>query len=51
MSSFTFQVPGFDKRRGYVEFARTEGIPIGGSTDVHLVKALGNLKVGSSGQD
>lgn len=40
VSSFTFQAPAFYQRHGYVEFARTEGIPTAGSADVHMVKAL-----------
>ena len=41
VSSFTFQAPEFYRRQGYVEFARSEGIPVEGSADVHLVKHLG----------
>lgn len=40
MSSFTFQAPEFYQRHGYVEFARTEGIPTAGSADVHMVEPL-----------
>ncbi|KQY51613.1 MULTISPECIES: GNAT family N-acetyltransferase [unclassified Nocardioides] len=40
VSSFTFQAPGFYESRGYVEFARTEGIPTAGSADVHFRKSL-----------
>jgi predicted N-acetyltransferase YhbS len=40
LSSFTFQAPDFYKRHGYVEFARTHGIPTPGGADVHMVKAL-----------
>lgn len=42
VSSFTFQAPAFYKRHGYVEFARTGGIPTRGSADVHMLKALGD---------
>jgi GNAT superfamily N-acetyltransferase len=48
VSSFTFQAPDFYKRNGYVEFARTEGIPTAGSADVHMVKALHDLDGGAS---
>lgn len=41
VSSFTFQAPGFYERQGFVEFARTEGLPVEGQADVHLVKMLG----------
>ena len=40
VSSFTFQAPDFYKRHGYVEFARTEGIPTAAGADVHMVKVL-----------
>jgi GNAT superfamily N-acetyltransferase len=40
VSSFTFQAPDFYKGRGYVEFARTEGVPTKDSADVHLRKPL-----------
>jgi GNAT superfamily N-acetyltransferase len=40
VSSFTFQAPEFYARKGYVEFARSEGIPTAGSADVHMVKVL-----------
>jgi GNAT superfamily N-acetyltransferase len=40
VSSFTFQAPDFYAGNGYVEFARTEGIPTAGSADVHMVKVL-----------
>ena len=41
VSSFSFQAPGFYVRHGYLEHARTEGIPVAGSADVHLVKVRG----------
>lgn len=41
VSSFTFQAPDFYARHGYVEFGRTEGIPVEGAADVHFVKLLG----------
>ncbi|MFC6288583.1 GNAT family N-acetyltransferase [Nocardioides sp. GCM10027113] len=40
VSSFTFQAPDFYRRHGYVEFARTEGIPVRGEADVHFRKEL-----------
>ena len=40
VSSFTFQAPGFYERHGYVEFARSEGLPVEGEADVHFRKAL-----------
>ena len=40
VSSFTFQAPGFYERHGFVETGRTEGLPIEGAADVHLVKRL-----------
>ncbi len=40
VSSFTFQAPGFYERHGYVEFARTEGLPVAGAADVHFSKRL-----------
>ena len=41
VSSFTFQAPGFYARHGFVETGRTEGLPLEGAADVHLVKRLG----------
>jgi GNAT superfamily N-acetyltransferase len=49
VSSFTFQAPEFYKRRGYMEFARSEGIPTAGGADVHMVKPLPDLD-GRSGR-
>ena len=40
VSSFTFQAPAFYQKHGYVEFARTEGIPHPGHADVHMRKDL-----------
>lgn len=40
VSSFTFQAPAFYERHGYVEFARSEGIPVEGEADVHFRKLL-----------
>lgn len=40
VSSFSFQAPGFYERQGYVEFARSEGLPVEGLADVHFRKAL-----------
>jgi GNAT superfamily N-acetyltransferase len=40
VSSFTFQAPAFYERYGFVEFARTEGLPVEGQADVHFVKVL-----------
>ena len=40
VSSFTFQAPGFYRRHGYTEFARSEGLPVEGAADVHFVKVL-----------
>jgi GNAT superfamily N-acetyltransferase len=40
VSSFTFQAPDFYRRHGYVEFARSEGLPVEGAADVHFVKRL-----------
>jgi len=40
VSSFTFQAPDFYRRQGYVEFARSEGLPVEGAADVHFVKVL-----------
>ena len=40
VSSFSFQAPGFYERSGYVEFARSEGLPTAGSADVHFRKDL-----------
>jgi GNAT superfamily N-acetyltransferase len=48
VSSFTFQAPDFYKRHGYVEFARSEGIPNEGSADVHMVKALHDVERSAS---
>lgn len=39
VSSHTFQAPDFYRRRGYVEYARTEDSPRG-HADIHLVKRL-----------
>ena len=39
VSSHTFQAPDFYRRRGYIEYARTEDSPRG-HADVHLVKNL-----------
>jgi GNAT superfamily N-acetyltransferase len=50
VSSFTFQAPDFYKRNGYVEFARSEGIPTACSADVHMVKRLRGLD-GPVGRD
>ena len=41
VSSFTFQAPDFYRRHGYVEIARSEGIPVEGEADVHFRKLLG----------
>jgi GNAT superfamily N-acetyltransferase len=49
VSSFTFQAPEFYKRRGYTEFARSDGIPTAGCADVHMVKPLPDLD-GRSGR-
>jgi GNAT superfamily N-acetyltransferase len=51
VSSMTFQAPDFYKRKGYVEFCRTEGIPTAGSAEVHMVKALRDLEGDASGRD
>jgi GNAT superfamily N-acetyltransferase len=40
VSSFTFQAPGFYARHGFVETGRTEGLPLDGAADVHLMKRL-----------
>ncbi len=40
VSSFTFQAPAFYTRHGFVEFARTEGLPVEGQSDIHFVKML-----------
>lgn len=40
VSSFTFQAPGFYRAHGYVEFARSEGLPLADSADVHFRKLL-----------
>lgn len=40
VSSFTFQAPAFYERHGFVEFARTAGLPVSGQADVHFVKML-----------
>ena len=40
VSSFTFQAPGFYERHGYIEFARSEGLPVEGEADVHFHKAI-----------
>ena len=40
VSSFTFQAPAFYERHGFVEFARTDGLPVEGQADVHFVKML-----------
>jgi len=40
VSSFTFQAPAFYERHGFVEFARTEGLPVEGQADVHFLKML-----------
>jgi hypothetical protein len=34
------RAPDFYARSGYVEFARTEGVPTVGRADVHMVKAI-----------
>ena len=39
VSSFTFQAPDFYRRLGYVEFARSAGIPSAGQADVHFRKS------------
>lgn len=41
--SFTFQAPDFYRRLGYVEFARSEGLPVVGHADVHFSKRLDPL--------
>lgn len=40
VSSFTFQAPAFYERHGFIEFARTEGVPVEGQADVHFVRML-----------
>ena len=40
VSSFTFQAPDIYRRLGYVEFARSEGLPADGHADVHFRKRL-----------
>ena len=40
VSSFTFQAPAFYERHGFVEYARTEGLPTEGQADIHFVKML-----------
>lgn len=40
VSSFTFQAPDFYRRNGYIEFARSENLPVDGSADVHFMKPL-----------
>ena len=40
VSSFTFQAPSFYARHGFVEFARTQGLPVEGQADIHFVKML-----------
>ena len=40
VSSFTFQAPGFYRRLGYEEFARSEGLPVAGQADVHFRKQI-----------
>jgi GNAT superfamily N-acetyltransferase len=40
VSSFTFQAPAFYERHGFVEFARTKGLPVEGQADVHFLKML-----------
>lgn len=40
VSSFTFQAPAFYERHGYIEIGRSEGLPVEGAADVHLVKRL-----------
>jgi GNAT superfamily N-acetyltransferase len=40
VSSFTFQAPDFYRANGYVEFARSDGVPLAGSADVHFRKTL-----------
>ena len=40
VSSFTFQAPDFYRRLGYVEFARSEGLPAEGMADVHFRKDI-----------
>ena len=38
--SFSFQAPGFYRRLGYSEYARTENLPIEGHADIHFRKDL-----------
>jgi GNAT superfamily N-acetyltransferase len=40
VSSFTFQAPSFYQGHGYIEFGRSEGLPVDGAADVHFVKTL-----------
>jgi GNAT superfamily N-acetyltransferase len=40
VSSFTFQAPGFYRRHGYTEFARSPDLPVEGEQDVHFLKLL-----------
>lgn len=40
VSSFTFQAPAFYEAHGFVETGRTQGVPVEGEADVHLVKLL-----------
>ncbi len=40
VTSFTFQAPAFYERRGYVEIARWDSLPVAGEADVHLRKEL-----------
>ena len=40
VSSFTFQAPAFYQAHGFVETGRTEGLPVEGHADVHMVKLL-----------
>jgi ribosomal protein S18 acetylase RimI-like enzyme len=40
VSSFTFQAPDFYRRLGYLEFARSEGLPVDGQADVHFRKRI-----------
>ncbi len=40
VSSFSFQAPEFYRRHGYVEFARSEGLPVEDTADVHFLKVL-----------
>ena len=40
VSSFTFQAPGFYRRLGYAEFARSPDLPVEGEADVHFLKVF-----------